>query len=116
MSDCFSRPTPAPWSLCQDRPAIVRSVEGNTIADCDRSVILDDDECLANAQRIVVAVNNFEALVSALDLMIEAQFQLPENSRDEHAITRARAALSKCEPEKPKANLLPPSSQSTGDE
>jgi hypothetical protein len=74
----------------------------------------------ANAQRIVLAVNNFKALVSALNEFVrldeESTLQAADGSELVAALNDARALLLKCTPEKPKDNLPPPSSQSTGDE
>jgi len=72
----MSQHTPTPW-MCSENPAAVGTLQSNEIvirpkgeyphgdwiADCGR---LGDDTARANAEFIVRAVNNFEALLKML--------------------------------------------------
>jgi hypothetical protein len=157
MSKVFSGPTPTPWEYIpstEHHGPYVTCLTGD-ICDCytmsnpaAASVRNGGDsypihhqgkQADANAQRIVLAVNNFDALVEELNscavMLTVAASDLTNKSLDERIkatgeslrirgladtcranAQNARALLRKLKPEKPKDTLLPPSSQSTGDE
>ena len=94
--------SPLPWKV-HKYPGHVVTEEGRVVAGCmgyQTNVVQGADETnIANAEFIVRAVNNYEALVEALEALLEAAIQNDAAFEAEYpattAYTRKALALAK---------------------